>query len=175
MQTILVAITVFGASTSIGADEYQLLDQKQTSNLRFAANIGSKDGHPKMLVPAIIYQESKAGDDKKHRSFIGIGQLTVGAIKEVFIEHPDVSELCEGASAKSSSSKLVKTVQSNDRCGITVTSKYLKVLKEKYGLRTVEQQVVGYQMGPAAAKKIRSSPYSKSVFNHKAKLVKLME
>lgn len=175
LQTILVGAAVLVPLTTIGADEYRVLDNNQTSNLRIAAKIGSNDGHPRLLVPAIIYQESKAGDDKKHSSFIGIGQLTLIAIKEVLQEHPDVSVECEGASAKTNPLKLKKTVQNNDRCGISVTSKYLKVLKEKYGIKTVEQQVVAYQLGPNAAKKLTSSPYSKSVMRHKAKLGPIME
>lgn len=156
---------------SIGADEYRVLTEKQTKNLFLASQIGVKDGHNKFTIPAIIYQESKAGADKNHPTFIGAGQVTAGAIKEVIKEAPASLVYCKSTDV----SKLKKLAQSNDACGIAIASGYLKVIRTKYKFHLPEQQLVAYQMGPIAAKRVASSKYSKSVLAHKRKLQQIME
>lgn len=175
LQTILVVGAILTSPSSIGADEYRLLDDNQTKNLKIAARIGTQDGHPQMLIPAIIYQESRAGGHKSGSSYIGIGQVSIVAIREVLTEHPDVADVCDGVTQKTPTSRLKKTVGNNDRCGISVASKYLKLMKDKYGFQRVEQQVVAYQLGPRAARRVNSNSYSKSVIKHKSKLVAVIE
>ncbi len=80
--------------TTIGADEYHTLDVNQIYNLKMAATIGQNDGHSRYLLPAIIYQETKAGENKKHKNFAGIGQLSRTAVKEVLAEYPNISAQC---------------------------------------------------------------------------------
>jgi hypothetical protein len=172
IDTILAVVLVATPMASIGADEYRVLTETQTKNLFLASQIGAKDGHNKFTIPAIIYQESKAGADKNHPTFIGAGQVTAGAIKEVIKEEPASLVYCNKSTDVS---KLKKLAQSNDACGIAIASGYLKVIRTKYKFHSTEQQLVAYQMGPIAAKRVASSKYSKSVLAHKRKLQQIME
>jgi hypothetical protein len=175
LKTVFASMLLTTSMNLVGADEYRALDRIQTTNLRTAAKIGSVDGHDRYLMPAVIYQESKAGLDKKHQTFIGIGQVGFAAVREVLQEYPEVSSSCGGINHKSPKNVIRRAVQENDRCGITVASKYMVVIKEKYGISGEEHQVVAYQRGPIAGKKVKSSQYSKSVMRHKRNLKNLFK
>lgn len=138
-----------------------------------AAKTGVSDGHKQYVLPAIIYQESKAGQDKNHSVFIGIGQVSIIAAREVLIEHPDVGEVCGDIHEKSPIKEIRRNVHHNDKCGITMASKYLAIIRDKYKIGSIEQQIVAYQMGPIAAKRVASSPYSRSVLMHAQYLIRM--
>lgn len=138
-----------------------------------AAEAGVSDGHKHYVLPAIIYQESKAGVDKDHDVFIGIGQVSIIAAREVLIEHPNVGEVCGNIHRKSPISEIRKHVYHNDKCGVTMASKYLAIIRDKYKILSVEHQIVAYQMGPIAAKRVFSSAYSRSVLSHAQHLMRI--
>lgn len=157
----------------VGANEFDLLSEVQTSNLKMAVSTGIKDGHPILVMPGIIYQESKAGVIKDHKTFIGIGQVSIIAAREVLTEHPAVSAACNGISKTSPNKTIKDEIHNDDRCGIAIASKYLRIIREKYKITPVEQQIVAYQMGPIAAKRVFSSAYSRSVLSYGQRMMRI--
>ena len=172
LSTILVTACSLMPLTTIGADEYHALDVNQIYNLKMAATIGQNDGHSRYLLPAIIYQETKAGENKKHKNFAGIGQLSRTAVKEVLAEYPNISAQC--GIRTNNPLKLFQTIKHDDVCGQIVSSKYMAVLRDRYGYRDMTHQIIAYQAGPIAAKNKKTSPYAKSVVAHMANLRRII-
>jgi hypothetical protein len=172
-KIVIAALIGMVSLPLIGANEYNLLNPYQTSNLKLAAKTGVSDGHKQYVMPAIIYQESKAGQDKDHPVFIGIGQVSIIAAREVLIEYPEVGEVCGNIHKKSAIKEIRRNVHHNDKCGITMASKYLAIIRDKYKIRSVEHQIVAYQMGPIAARRVQSSAYSRSVLTHAQYLIRI--
>jgi len=157
----------------VGANEFDLLSDTQTTNLKMAVSTGITDGHPRLVMPGIIYQESKAGVIKDHKTFIGIGQVSIIAAREVLIEHPAVSKTCSGITHTSPNKIIKAQIHNDDQCGIAIASKYLRIIREKYKITPVEQQIVAYQMGPIAAKRVFSSAYSRSVLSYGQRMMRI--
>lgn len=142
-KILLIVLSVL--SPSLIAEE--VISHSQFEYLKVSYEIAKDDGFSNpFILPAIIYQESEAKPIPKPKSkYYGLGQMSIQATKEVLSFYPYLKDLFH---LKSSSDKELKQqLINNHKFNITVTSKYLLILKEKYRLNG-KALLSGYNRGP---------------------------
>lgn len=157
-------------------DPYTNLSNSQMSNLKLAEQVNNKDGHPPFLIPAIIFQESKAGKYLESPApHFGMGQMSIATSKEVLTAFPEARKIC-GVDTRSSGEAIKTALERNPECSISMVSWYCTILQTRYKISSLPQLIAAYQMGPNSAKKkkVSSTPYSKSVERHRLKIQQIL-
>lgn len=138
------------------------LDQRKILSLAY--DIAKEDGHkhPEM-VQQILLQETHAGGLKKFKvagnkgdEYFGLGQIKLGAARDVMAAYPELWNAYEFHTR--TDDELKANLILNPVFNIRVTSKYLKLLHDRYGLsgRTLMN---AYNRGPAGVKEVDSGTF----------------
>lgn len=144
------------------------LTTTQARNITLAYDIGKKDGLVPALLPAIILQETQAGEYHAYKvagqeyglaankRYYGLAQIKLDAAKDVLKEYPSLRDDF-GFHTKTDEEIIAKLIE-NDRFNLSVASKYLVMLKEK-GFNTVRQLALAYNQGPGGAKSFNANTH----------------
>jgi hypothetical protein len=144
------------------------LTRTQAHNISMAYDIGKKDGLAPALLPAIIMQETQAGEYHQYKvagqeyglaankRYYGLAQIKLDAAKDVLREYPSLRDDF-GFHTRTDEEIIAKLIE-NDRFNLSVASKYLVILKEK-GFNTVKQLALAYNQGPGGAKSFNENTH----------------
>lgn len=135
------------------------LSNSQHQLLNTAYAIAKADGHKNPeLVQGIILQESKAGAMASYKvagnpgdQYYGIGQLKIGATREVMAAFPKLWSQYKFQTR--TDDELKANLILNQTFNIEVTSKYLKILQTRYGF-SGRELVNAYNRGPGGVKAV---------------------
>lgn len=143
---------------------------KQKQIIAVAEDIGTSDGHPTTLIPAILLQESGMGANVEHNTYMGVGQMSVIATNEVIKTFPEVGSECR-INSSMPKAKLKQIINRDAKCGVQLTSKYLVILKSRYKFTSIPRLILAYNVGPVAATRHATvNNYTKSVITNMAKM-----
>lgn len=139
------------------------LSSSQHVILNKAYAIAKADGHKNPeLVQGVILQESHAGQGNykvagnKGDEYFGLGQLKLGAAKEVMSAWPAL--WAKFKFQGKSDDELKANLILNSDFNMEVTSKYLKLLQQRYGF-TGRELVNAYNRGPGGVKSVDSATF----------------
>jgi hypothetical protein len=132
------------------------LTSKQGRLLAEAYEIAKADGHKHPeLVQAILLQETMAGGMKAYRvanpgpeAYFGVMQIKLGAAKDVLGVWPDLYKKF-GLQSRADD-EIKANLILNDKFNMSVASKYLLVLQQRYGY-SGHALMVAYNKGPGGA------------------------
>jgi hypothetical protein len=127
--------------------------------LNTAYRIAKADGHKDPeLVQGVLLQESKAGGMSSYKvagnkgdEYFGLGQLKLPAAKEVMAAYPKLWELYKFQTK--TDDELKANLILNPTFNIEITSKYLKILQQRYGF-TGRDLLNAYNRGPGGVKSV---------------------
>ena len=167
-KAILSFALIFATANGYSYSEWDF-SPKQKAIISAAESIGVNDGHPATLVPAILLQESGIGTNVEHKTYMGVGQMSVVATNEVIKTFPEVGNECK-INTTMPKSKLKQIINRDAKCGVQLTSKYLVILKSRYKFTTVSRLIMAYNVGPIAARHVAINNYTKSVISNMSKI-----
>jgi hypothetical protein len=135
------------------------LSTSQHMILNTAYRIAKADGHKDPeLVQGVLLQESKAGGMSSYKvagnkgdEYFGLGQLKLPAAKEVMAAYPKLWELYKFQTK--TDDELKANLILNPTFNIEITSKYLKILQQRYGF-TGRDLLNAYNRGPGGVKSV---------------------
>jgi hypothetical protein len=138
------------------------LSTSQYQVLNTAYQIAKADGHKNPeLVQGILLQESKAGAMNSYKvagnkgdEYYGLGQIKLAATRDVMATFPAL--WAKYKFQTKTDDELKANLILNQTFNIEITSKYLKMLQERYGL-SGRQLVNAYNRGPGGVKNVDSS------------------
>lgn len=143
--------------------------KKQTIILTAAHQIAQNDGHPNpKLLQGIALKESKAGDfllsakQQMYAPQYGVMQIKTVAAREVL----DAENLWSAFGFRTRSNDELKIrLINDDKFNMTMASKYLKYLRERYNLKSETSLLCAYNQGPSGAKSRagKANSYASSV------------
>ena len=153
------------------------LTSTQARNISMAYDIGKRDGLAPSLLPAIIMQETKAGEHHSYKvagqefglaankRYYGLAQIKLEAAKDVLREYPSLRQ--EFDFHTNTDEEIIAKLIENDRFNLSVASKYLVMLKDR-GFNTVKQLALAYNRGAAGAKSFNADThyYPQGVMHH---------
>lgn len=128
--------------------------------MQTAYAVGYADGHKDpTLLQAILLQESAAGTMKHHRvvhpnknqSYFGAMQIKLGAAKDVLKKWPEMFD--QYAFDTRTDDEIKARLIVDDAFNIAIASKYLVILRDRYGY-TGHMLLNAYNRGPGGAKKV---------------------
>lgn len=131
--------------------------QHQVLNMAYAQ--AKSDGHRNPeLVQSVLLQETHAGGIKKYavagnkgNEYYGLGQLKVEAARDVLAKWPDLWDKYKFQTR--TSQEIIAHLILNPAFNIEMTSKYLKLLHERYGF-TGRQLMNAYNRGPGGVREV---------------------
>jgi len=158
--SILLSAFLVTAPLSVNPAEPQqpklspTLTDNQKDLLNLAFTIAKKDGHEyPHLLQGIIFLESRAGEvrtGKKPTSYYGVGQIKVGAARDVLNRFPKMK--ARFGPALKTDEQIKKRLIEDDVFNLAVASKYILIMKT-YGFKTARQLALAYNQGPGGAKR----------------------
>ncbi len=139
------------------------LSDKQQINLNKAYEIAKADGHkdPEIL-QGIILQESNAGALKSYNvagqefglkpfeRYYGLAQIKLAAAKDVLKSFPMLYTKYDIQTK--TDDEIVANLILKDEFNIEVASKYLRILKDQYGIKSYNTLLIAYNRGPGGIK-----------------------
>ena len=140
------------------------LTNAQHRILNTAYAIAKADGHKSPeLVQGLLLQETHAGALKSYKvagnegdKYYGLGQIKLGAARDVMKEHPELWTKY-GFDTKTDD-ELKANLILNQNFNIEISSKYLKILHERYGY-TGRALLNAYNRGPTGVKAVDSATF----------------
>jgi len=141
----------------------------------FAISTAKSDGlvRPEIIV-GILMQESRLGDHPNYKvvrdgtsTYYGLGQITIGAAKDVIKKWPNLLEQYE---VNGSTKSIKEALANNRKFNIEVASKYLAMIQERFGF-TSHRLINAYNLGPGSPRVTdKSFYYYRKVESHIRKL-----
>jgi hypothetical protein len=144
------------------------LNMSQKAILFAAKTQAISDGQHPEIVQGIILQESKAGESPSYKvtggkgsnQYFGLGQIKLSTAREVMNEYPSLWG--KYSFQTRTDDELKANLILNDRFNIEVTSKYLRILHNKYGF-TGTSLLTAYNKGPGVTNRHGGSQYAQSI------------
>lgn len=143
------------------------LSQQHLMNIAFTQ--GKKDGHENTeLVQGVILQESKAGASNSYKvsgpkgnRFYGLGQIKLGPALDVMAAFPGL--WAQYKFQTHTNDELIANLILNQPFNIEITSKYLRLLKQRYKLSGTKL-INAYNQGPTGVERVGGEfPYALQV------------
>lgn len=139
------------------------LSDKQHKILNAAYRIAKDDGHKDpTLIQGIILKETLAGGLKSYavaghelglkanERYYGVGQIKVAAAKDVLKEFPELKR--EFDFHTNTDEEIIAKLIENIEFNLSVVSKYVLILKQRYGYKSDAAVAGAYNQGPQGAK-----------------------
>lgn len=144
------------------------LTKTQVKNISLAYDIGKRDGLAPSLLPAIILQETQAGEHRAYKvagqefglapnkRYYGLAQIKLAAAKDVLDEYPSLRHTFS-FHTKTDEEIIAKLIE-NDEFNLSIASKYLVMLRDR-GFSTIQQLALAYNQGPGGARQFNANTH----------------